>query len=248
MSFGTLNLFSFFQQPNTGKIPYPGTYDNSIITSDAGKIGRTSEQNWEFPYVGTIIPSQIYAGGGAVYQIRILSDSDVGIRYGTINTILSGKLVDGGAERTDNNIILSGLFWPQTTDSGCGNLILSGGISGAPMEIASSFITPSGIITGSPSEKCYQNLIISGILSGCPRENVPIYCILSGLIQDCRSQYSVINTYLSGCFIPVNSDDYALDYKAYDFFTQNNRIIQDAVLGDEYSLDYGLSSYGNARS
>lgn len=250
MGFGTLNVFSFFQQPNTGKIPARGSYDITTIGDAAGKVGTTNDQNWRFPYGGTIIPLEIYEGGGAAFQVQLLADSDVGqsvgiragLREADVFSLISGK-IEGGADRYYQNTIMSGIFYPLAKDSGSFSFIMSGKISGAPKDSASQILIISGSVLSEPADRFYNKITISGGVLNSPSEKQSAIYTISGAIFSGAGEREVISQRISGKFLPVNSDNCNLSYQMLSFSSADNKIVLEGIFEDECPINYGFSSY-----
>lgn len=252
MSFGTFNLFNFFQQPNTGKTPVPGSFNPAEITAGQGQSGAVFDANWTFPYAGTLVPYEIVEGGGGLFSIKLSSDLDFeaplefGLRFVDIQTTFSGNL-QGNREISFIQENFSGSFFPMDIDNSTNFLVFSGLVTGSPPDISPSYIHISGQIIAAQPDFAYPFIVFSGgILDDTPNISKLKY-VVSGNITSGNIEPSHISTTFSGKLIPVNSDTSNISYGVLSFSGLFNKIVSGTSFTNTANLDYGFTSYFSTR-
>lgn len=246
MSFGTFNLFNFFQQPNTGSFPRAGTYNIDDVLNGVGHSGTASEQNWPFPYAGTAVPFEIVEGGGTAFRLRLFSDSEIGLRLASINDIISGDIA-GNIDSAKISTSLAGGFYPQYNESGSAFVVFSGMISGCPPDHQNNFLMLSGEIIRHGADFALPFLIFSGKAGSCTPDLNSMLTSFSGDFIDVGHDNAQMGVFFSGDFYPMYSDNGNISYGLSNFSIDSNRIRNEADISDKASIHYGLASFLGTR-
>ncbi len=211
MSFSSFNLFNFYQQPNTGIFPIQQTVDVALVNGGNAASGTIADFNWYFPYATNDplgrIPPAIFEGG---FTLPILSDSDIGLHYGTINSSFSGNFL-GTLDKTSMVFAFSGSWEPVITGFQNQVVIISGDTRGALIDVQSDHIIVSGNFLGFDADQSKCILTISGNIYQDFNINFIKLCnsgnIISGIIESCKNV-----TTLSGNFYALYGDGYNINY------------------------------------
>jgi len=246
MSFGTFNLYNFFQSPNTGVTPAPGTYDVTSIVEGVGESGNIADFNWPFPYAGTSVPIEIVEGVGGAFQLKLFSDSYVGLRFASVNEVFSGQL-QGDSENSHSSTTISGTFNPM--DSGFQNsyVVFSGLISGAPQDSPVNYIVLSGVITDQHPDFGLPFLVFSGQSLNDQPNISDIGYTISGTVSDADYSNPTLNITFSGTFIPTNQDTANISYGFYGMATYNNVTVTSTGFINSANIKYGFASFISTR-
>lgn len=247
MSFGTFNLFNFFQQPNTGIIPARNSYDVETIVEGHGNSGAASEMNWSFPYAGTRIPFEIVEGGGGIFQIRLFSDSDIGLRLARISTLTSGQIRED-IDKSSSSITSSGQFFPKDTDTDTSFILFSGIVTGSPPDSPLNSIYISGEILDRKPDYNYPFVIFSGDIGECIPDIYSLGPMPSGFCESGNANKNPISMRLSGKFTPVQADKCDISYRMLSFSGLFNKIVLETSISDDCIIRYGFNSYYSSRS
>ena len=249
MSFGTFQLFNFYQQPNTGTFPQ---FNN--LYQIAGPSGDVADFNWPFPYSGTSVPIEIVKGGGGAFQLKLFSDTyltddsgnPITFHYGTATSNFSGNF-QGDSNSSSAYGIISGSFNPM--DSGFSNsyAIFSGFISGAPQDSPINYIVLSGLITNQQPDFGFPFLVFSGMVVNDQPDSPVINSIISGVITDADYSNPTLTTVLSGVFIPSYQDNTCITYGFLGMTTYNNVTVTSTGFINSANIKYGFSSFISIR-
>jgi hypothetical protein len=209
MSFGSFNLFGFYQQPGKGGQTFPTNLTTEqkqlIIEGGNNKAGTVADFNWFFPYADEIVPLQIVEGAGGAFQITLLSDSSLGIRYPIVSTNLSGSLY-GDYDFYSSKTAMSGNFFPMDADFSTAKVVLSGLITGNIPDLISNSVILSGLLSGVVFDQNILYTVLSGsIIDGAPNQ-INLIPRFSGFINADLPDFPLISTNLSGKFFPLNND------------------------------------------
>ena len=214
MSFGSFNLFNFYQQPNTGIFPTAPLTTLQIATVQGGNeaSGTVADFNWYFPYASSDvegrIPPAIFEGGGT--PIHLLSDSELGLHYGVVVSSVSGNIL-GNADTTSMVFTFSGNAEPVITGYQSHVVIFSGDTKGSLINFQNILTTTSGNFLNFDSDQSNIYTLISGNIYQDVNLNF-VYLSYSGNIISGKIDVTSINLHLSGNCYPVNGDNYNLNY------------------------------------
>lgn len=246
MSFGTFTLFNFFQQPNTGRTPPRNSYDVGAILDSASHSGTVADFNWTFPYAGNAVPFPIVEGGGGLFQLKLFSDSEVGLRPASVYQTFSGEF-EGKVERFFLGDSISGDFVPKDTDNSYTQITISGLISGSPIDISVGYLTFSGDFRKDNPDKSYSFITFSGSVDNNESQPFSIISQVSGLIESGNQERPYFTLGFSGGFTPTHSDICNVSYSFLSFSGVSGKIISGINIEDECNVKYGFNSYYSTR-
>jgi hypothetical protein len=247
MSFGSFNLFGFYQQPGKGGQTFPTnlTIEQKQLVIEGGnnKAGTVADFNWFFPYAGEVVPLQIIEGAGGAFQTTLFTDSSAGIRYPTVSANLSGTLY-GDFDFTNSSLVMSGNYFPQDTDFSTVNVVLSGLITGSNPDIISNSIVLSGLLSGITFDQSIISTIISGaVIDGSPHQ-FDLSPKFSGFFSGDASDFAAISINLSGKFFPLNNDYSNITYSIESYSGRFNYDSTGITLEDDINnITYFLDSF-----
>jgi hypothetical protein len=250
MSFGTFTLFNFYQQPNTGVTPLRSSLsaeDINSIVNGLGRPGKVADFNWPFPYAGTNIPVQLIEGGGALFTVPLLSDSDIGLRHAFVESIFYGSFT-GQIEYNYYKVGLSGEFFPQDKDFNFYRVGFSGVSTGSPPDINQHLTIVSGNIIGGQQDNSVSIFLFSGKFDDDSPEISYLNDIFSGKVINDKPDIETSKFILYGKLIRADSDINNISYNFSGFSSKSNIIINDIILEDEKMITYGFNSYSSFRS
>lgn len=249
--FNTFNLFNFFQQPNTGKIPEPGTF-NQVDVNNFKKIvsGKVSDYNWYFPYIDRAIDKLIFLSSEqenrSTYQIVLYSESEdlfTGIRRPFISNNLSGCFFKDSNSQV-SNINFSGSFFPHKKDFSNSSIFISGILNKSPSDYP--FI--SNLISGKISDFNFNfnnlNNKLSGALNNLKFDFNFLNTSLSGEIKRVYFPLTTKDFRLSGIFFPIDKDFADINYDVLNYSAAINFPIYNIEKSEEFTnLDYYIYDY-----
>lgn len=252
MSFQTFNLFNFFQQPNTGKIPQPGVFSRDQVVNGSNPSpnkGRVADFNWNFPYLERAIPLQVFQKGDAqnsIFPIILFSDSFLnsasGIRTPFFSTSISGRFLKDINEETAS-FNLSGKFFPHNRNFNYSTVGLSGIFNEDPKQENIFNNKISGEIINSIKDKnsFYQD--ISGAFIDLRSDNNLSEINISGFLEKNYYDESLNKIIISGNFFPLIKDLFNIDYSVTGFFIFKAPDILNQSFDDIFNLDYNITGY-----
>lgn len=217
--FNTFNLFNFFQQPNTGKVPIPESYDISSI-SDTISItsGKVADFNWKFVYIDRQIPRTIYLssssdGSTNTYEIPLYSefskaftnDPYDGIRVPLFFNNVSGKFLKD-INSASFNIGITGKIFPHNRELSISKINLSGIIKESPTETNSITNNISGSIFNFNYNFYSLKENLSGSFLNANTHFNFFKMSISGSSKGFDPQKNIYNLKISGTFFPINKD------------------------------------------
>lgn len=250
MLSNAFNLFNFFQQPNTGKIPAPETYRFEELETQnliSGISGRVADFNWRFPYIDRVTPRQIFDTRGN-YEISIRSEADVLESYGIRTPIFSNKLSGSFYKDTNNSFLkfnINGKIFPHNKDFSNLNPKISGFFKKSPREFSSIKNSISGSVT---NFNFYFNNIsnkISGLLEDAKTDFGFLKNEISGIINSGILDKNEINLEISGIFFPLLKDSANIEYYVSEYISDST-FRTGIKIEDSVNLSYYISSYTSA--
>jgi len=236
MSFGSFNLFGFYQQPGKSGQTFPTNLTTEqkqlVIEGGNNKAGTVADFNWFFPYAGEVVPLQIIEGGGGAFQTTLLTDSSAGIRYPTVSANLSGSLF-GDFDFSNSRLVMSGNYFPQDSDFSTVAVVLSGLITGNNPDIVSNSIFLSGLLSGITFDQNIVSTIISGsVINGSPHQ-CDLSPKFSGFFSGDNLDFAAISNNLSGKFFPLNNDYSNISYSIESYSGKFNYDFTGIALEDD---------------
>lgn len=251
MSHNTFNLFNFFQQPNTGKIPPPGAFQKDEVLNGSRlrpNKGRIADFNWNFPYLERAIPLQIFekSSSEGLFQILLFSDSysnsPQGIRFPYFSISLYGNFLKDINEEY-LKLELSGVFFPHDRDFDLSKINLSGIFKEDPKQENILRNKISGFFSGSLKENNYVNQIISGSFIDLRADNNLSQLNISGVLEKNYYDESLNKILLSGNFFPITKDFFNIDYNITGFSSFKGVDILNKNFDDIFNLNYNITGY-----
>jgi hypothetical protein len=247
MSFQTFNLFNFFQQPNTGKIPEPNSFV-TIPSIDSIKSGKVADYNWSFPYINRSIPEAIFKSNQeGVFPISLFSDALfeglIGIRRPLIFNNISGGFYED-INKEFYNLNISGYFFPHEKDFSNSKIILSGQIKEDPSQLNLFKNYISGEILSGGSDFNILNQKISGEIIDAKTNFGKSEIKISGKINDERPFKNINFFKISGNFFPLQKDSANIEYEITGYSVGISPPKYNVEKSDEItSLNYYISEY-----
>lgn len=250
--FNTFNLFNFFQQPNTGKVPNPGTFQ-SLDLNDQIRIvsGKVADFNWTFPYIDRSISKLIFLSsfeeGGQTYEIRLISeyidDFITGIRRPIISNNISGKFYKD-SNFSILNFNIEGNIFGNPKDLTEENINISGILKKSSSDFTPSKILISGSIFNPNNDFCNSNQKISGsIVDASPDLNFSSFNI-SGILKKYEFDKTINNLAISGKLFPIKKDSTDIEYYITGYLVKKNAPIYEIEKIDEITnLNYYINRY-----
>lgn len=257
--FNTFNLFNFFQQPNTGKTPIPGSYDiSSVLDTVNTTSGKIADFNWKFVYIDRQIPKVIYLSsssdstpGGSTYEIPLYSefskafinDPYDGIRAPLFFNSVSGKFLKD-INSASFNIGITGKIFPHNRELSISKINLSGIIKESPTETNSITNNISGSIFNFNYNfySLKENLSGSFLNANTHFNFSKIY--ISGSSKGFDSQKNIYNLKISGSFFPIKKDLADIKYYITGYQVGINMPKYEVEKADELTnLNYYIYDY-----
>ena len=254
MSFGSFNLFNFFQQPNTGRFPTTQAAQNNlgyIVSGGNGQSGTVADFNWYFPYAFEKVPFEVIAAQGVAFEFPLLSDSivapnvGIGLHYGTVTVAPSGEFY-GDINTIGISVGLSGDFQPLVLDS----LGMYPILSGVFLDFPTGYLGNTVIITGNIIKDNLEQESYFVRISGNFWADYN-FCFINiaqsgNIVQDNKNSIS-IQTCISGDFTSLLSDKYNMNYAFGGVYSGGTGIIITAYSGIIYdcnNISYALREFG----
>lgn len=218
MSFGTFNLFNFFQQPNvkTGELPQITDENKAIIAGDNGASGTVADFNWFFPYAKTSILYGLINSPKSFFVFPLYADSNElaenrhGVWYSKIGVSSSGSF-GGKKEVAEVFSSFFGSISPERTENLTSNCISSGEFfsNNSGLVDLNNFFTGQ-IISGHANELGYSATFSGDIWSA--GDYVLAQILVSGRIIPSTGNSCQQANLFSGNFTPTYKDSTSIYY------------------------------------
>ena len=254
MSFGSFNLFNFFQQPNTGRFTTTQEAQNNlgfILSGGNGQTGTVADFNWYFPYAFEKVPVEVISAQGVAFEFPLLSDSivapnvGIGLHWGTVTVAPSGDFF-GDYNTMGISVGMSGDFQPLVSNSLGMYPVISGNFADFPTGFFANIVTITGNVVKDNLEQASISMSFSGDFWADYNFGLINITESGNMVKD-NLQPTRIQINMSGAFKSFLSDRYNMNYAFSGVYSAASGVIITAYSGvfyDSSNVSYALRDFG----
>ena len=253
MSFGSFNLFNFFQQPNsgalaTGALPPITDVNKDKVVGLNDRSGAVADFNWYYPYANTRYSLDLLFNSQGHVPFYLNSDfyfsgSISGLNYLNLQSSISGK-IEGNGNIGIFSTSFSGKTNPQRSESGLFQSTFSGEISEAPGSRSFGSTVFSGLVLKAEKDENRFSSKFSGSLLGAGDFINVVNTSFSGIINKTTADVPFFSSSFSGKMIPLSQDNASISFSLFSGGVVKGKVLWRYGSGSSEmsSISYGISS------